>query len=356
MTTHPHPRIAARQCWSLLGSAALLALALVVAAPAQAQPWGAWMITDETETGDYIEVPHSPALNPTDQITIEGWVNISVDPECKSIVGKNWTEAWWVGVCNGILRSYLRGSSPGPRDAGRITSGWHHFAVVYNGIRRRHYVDGEEIFSWAESAPLGTSTSPMRIGSDVQWTLPPDGAIDQIRIWNVGRNLLQLRETINQQISTPQPGLVAVYEMNGATDELGNHSGSLVGTPGFLTFPVTTGCETTPTSLCLGGRLAVSVDWRTRAGVEGVGTVVPGFAENSGNFWFFNPVNWEMLVKTVNGCTNNGHRWVFSAATTNVHYRMVVTDVVGGAQRIYFNYQGVSAPAVTDTMSLATCP
>ncbi len=329
--------------------------ALVLAPQAQAQPWGAWILTDLGTPGDYIEIPHSTDLNPTEQITVEGWIDVSAASGCQSLVGKGWTDAWWVGICSGTIRSYLRGSSS-VRDAGVLSGGWHHIAVTYNGIKRRHYIDGEEVGSWAEEGPLTTNTDAMRIGSDVDWSPTPDGAIDQIRIWSVARNVLQLRETINQQISDPMPGLEAVYEMNGATDELGGHSGSVVGSPGFLTFPVAIGCETTDTSLCLDGRLAASVTWRTNSGTEGVGHVVPGFAANSGNFWFFNPVNWEMLVKTVNGCTNNNHRWVFSAATTNVQYRLTVTDVVAGAQRIYFNYLGISAPAVTDTQSLATCP
>ena len=341
----------------LLTGLGLAAAVIFMLAPsaAQAQPWGGWIVTDVNEAGNYIEIPHSTDLNPTDQITIEGWINVANPSGCSSIVGKGWTTAWWVGVCSGTMRSYLRGSSS-LRDAGTLSSGWHHIAVTYNGVKRRHYIDGEEVGSWAEAGPLTTNTSPMRIGSDVSWSPPPNGAIDQIRIWSVARNVLQIRETINQQISAPMPGLEAVYEMNGATDELGGHSGNIVGTPGFLTFPVALGCETTETTLCLDGRLAATVTWRTNAGVEGIGRVVPCFADNSGNFWFFNPNNWELLVKSVDGCSNNGHRWVFSAATTNVQYRLTVTDVVAGAQRIYFNYQGVSAPAVTDTQALATCP
>ncbi|MCB1033312.1 MAG: LamG domain-containing protein [Acidobacteria bacterium] len=339
-----------------IGLGTVLAVAFFLSSPpAHAQPWGAWMLTGSSATGDYIQVPHSPALNPVSQITIEGWVSVSDGGGCSSIVGKGFQSAWWVGLCGTTLRSYLKGGASA-HDGGSLSSGWHHFAVTYDGVRRRHYVDGEEVGSWAESGPLTTNTAAMRIGSDVNWSPTPNGAIDQIRIWSVARTRSQLRETINQQISSPMPGLQAVYELNGATDELGSHSGSIVGSPGFLTFPVATGCETTDTSLCLDGRLAVTVGWRTRTGTEGVGTVVPCFAEDSGNFWFFNPNNWELLVKTVDGCANNGHRWVFSAATTNVHYRLTVTDVVAGAQKIYFNYQGVSAPAVTDTQALATCP
>ena len=39
-----------------------------------------------------------------------------------------------------------------------------------------------------------------------------------------------------------------------------------------------------------------------------------------------------------------------------VFYRMTVYDIHAGAQKIYFNYPGPPAPAVTDVTAFATCP
>jgi len=78
--------------------------------------------------------------------------------------------------------------------------------------------------------------------------------------------------------------------------------------------------------------------------------------DNSGLFWFFSSDNWEIMVKALNGCGLNNRYWIFSAATTNVFYRMEVFDTVGLEQKIYFNYPGPPAPAVTDTDAFATCP
>jgi hypothetical protein len=77
---------------------------------------------------------------------------------------------------------------------------------------------------------------------------------------------------------------------------------------------------------------------------------------NSGIFWFFSSDNWEVMTKALNGCSLNSHYWIFSAATTNVFYRMDVFDVRAGQQKIYFNYPGPPAPAVTDVDAFATCP
>jgi hypothetical protein len=341
-------------------AAALAAAALLPAPAAQAQPFGAWSIFERTPAG-HVRVPHHPALNPGAQITIEGWVNL--DPptsvtDCRSLIGKNWEQSWWVGACNGQLRSYLRGLSS-PRTAGRIADqGWTHFAVTFDGTTRRHYVNGELADSWVEPGPLTGSISELRIGSDVEWEFTPDGTMNEIRLWSVARTVQQIRAAINVPITTPQPGLVAVWSSAGTVDAVGIHDGVIVGNVTALTFPIGFGCTTTATSLCLHDRFVVSVDWRADGpGTSGQGRVAPLTTAQSGIFWFFSEQNWEVMVKVLNVCgVLNDRYWVFSAATTNVFYRMEVFDVEGGENKIFFNYPGPPAPAVTDTDAFATCP
>ncbi|MCP3963712.1 MAG: ricin-type beta-trefoil lectin domain protein [bacterium] len=115
-------------------------------------------------------------------------------------------------------------------------------------------------------------------------------------------------------------------------------------------------CEPSATGLCLNqDRFLVEVEWRDYAGVTGSGRVVPVDSEDSGILWFFSADNWEMLVKVLDGCGINEHFWVFAAATTDVEYRLRVTDVVGGEIREYFNPLGTAAPAITDPHAFAAC-
>ena len=115
-------------------------------------------------------------------------------------------------------------------------------------------------------------------------------------------------------------------------------------------------CAADATTLCLnGGRFRVHVDWRTPLGTAGPGRVVPFGSDDSGLFWFFNPDNWELLVKVLRGCPVNDHYWVFFAATTNVEFALTVTDTRTGAVRPYFNPIGRRADAVTDTAAFP-CP
>ncbi len=112
-----------------------------------------------------------------------------------------------------------------------------------------------------------------------------------------------------------------------------------------------------PTSLCLNDdRFRAEVDWRSfGTGPSGSALGFPR-TDDTGLFFFFNPDNWEMLVKVLDGCSVNNHFWVFHAATTNVEYTLRVTDTQSGQSRDYGNTLGRPAPAIVDTQAFATCP
>lgn len=333
-----------------------------VAIPLAAQPFSAFL--NIPSGSGYIAIPHSSAFDFSTGFTFEAWVSIS-DPGggCRSIFGNQWTAAQWVGICGTTLRSYIRGYVSGSTtqtfyDAGKVPANdWTHIAVTWDGTTRHHYVDGEEVGSRADPGDLTNTTQEIRIGSDVAFVNSPVGAIDEVRFWNVGLTKAQIRANINQRITTAQSGLVAVYHLDGnGNDAIGGHNGAATGTAAFLTSPVALSCTNTATSLCIGSnRFAVNVKWLTGSS-SGVGTVVPGYSSDSGLFWFFGPNNWELLVKLLDGCALNSRKWFFSAATTDQHYEAIVTDVVYGVTKRYFNYSGAAAPANTDTDAFATCP
>jgi len=87
----------------------------------------------------------------------------------------------------------------------------------------------------------------------------------------------------------------------------------------------------TSSRLCLnGGRFRAEVTWRIpSSGLEGTGTPIPLTAD-TGAFWFFQPSNYELLVKVLDGRALNDHFWVFYGSLTNVEFDLTVTDTVTG--------------------------
>jgi photosystem II stability/assembly factor-like uncharacterized protein len=103
------------------------------------------------------------------------------------------------------------------------------------------------------------------------------------------------------------------------------------------------------------GRFDVGVQWTDAIGRTGAGIPTPLRSANSGLFWFFDPNNWEVLVKVLDGCAINGHHWVLVAATTDVGYKLEIRDTAGSAIKRYTNEVGQASPAIIDTRAFA-CP
>jgi poly(3-hydroxybutyrate) depolymerase len=117
-------------------------------------------------------------------------------------------------------------------------------------------------------------------------------------------------------------------------------------------------CAADATHACLQqSRYRIALTWQDASGRTGVGSPVAGaVSPDSAVLWFFDPSNWELLVKVLDGCGLNQRVWVFAAATTNVAYTLTVTDTVTGKVKTYQNPAGRAAAAVTDTDAFATCP
>lgn len=334
-------------------------LFLFTAAIAMAQPFSGYATTSSGH--NYIRLPQRDYVGGS--FTFEAWVALRDQAGgCSSIAGNDYTKSIWIGVCGTTLRSYVRGSGSAYSIGTLPANDWTHIAVVFDNATKTHshYIDGELAGSRVEEGPITTSTTEWRLLSDVAWQFSPIGAIDEVRFWNVARTQAQIRSTITSTINAPAAGLISVYHLDGGyTDSIDPaRHGTAVGSVGILTTPVAAGCTTNATTLCVGtgGRFAVNVTWKTGTSA-GVGNVVPVTTSESGLFWFFGPNNWEVMVKVLNGCGFGTPRyWVFSAATTDVHYELEVTDLQRGVVKRYFNYQGTAAPAITDTGALATCP
>ena len=338
----------------------LLALAAGLPSGAVAQPFGNYLVFSgsgsATAGNGYLEVPDSAALDPPIAMTLEGWVQLATPfpaGGCRSLIGKDSSQSYWLGVCGSTLRASFRGGGS-QHDGGTVPAGrWTHVAVTDDGGTQKHYIDGELVGSFVAGGPPGASSAPLEVGGDVSWPESPAGALAEFRLWTYARTVDQIRATINVALSSPQQGLAAVWSLAGTgNDTLGVLNGTLRGTYQAVTPKALLACASpSPGDLCLAPAFLITVSWRTGDGATGPGTVVPVASTGSGIFWFFSLDSWELMVKVIDACALNGSVWMFSAATTNVFYRLEVADVRSGITKIYFNYPGPPAPAVTDTVA-----
>ncbi len=102
-------------------------------------------------------------------------------------------------------------------------------------------------------------------------------------------------------------------------------------------------------------RFTVEIDTRDFVGVERPARLVTQ-STDSAVLYFFDPDNWEVLIKVLDACDFNNRYWVFFAATTNVELTVTVTDTEADVVKQYTNELGHPADAITDTEAFATCP
>ena len=85
-------------------------------------------------------------------------------------------------------------------------------------------------------------------------------------------------------------------------------------------------CVESSTVLCLHeGRYEVKVEF-TANGETMPARVARPRTDDSGLFYFFEPNNWEMLLKVLDGCEFNEHHWVFAATASDLGIELVVRD------------------------------
>lgn len=111
-------------------------------------------------------------------------------------------------------------------------------------------------------------------------------------------------------------------------------------------------CEADDRTLCLeGGRFAVRARWETADG-SGDGRAWPRTSD-TGLYWFFGPNNLEMMIKVLDGCAINGHRWVFAGGLTDVAVTMTVTDSETGEQMTWENPAGTLFEPIQDVKAFS---
>jgi hypothetical protein len=131
---------------------------------------------------------------------------------------------------------------------------------------RSHYLNGVLVGTRADVGPLTTNTDPLRIGSDPAFGPEPEAALDEFRLWNVARTQGEIQSTMDTAISTPMPGLVAVWPLDSdGSDALGTYNGTIVGNPVFTTAVPALPAGALPVLLLLLAAVAVWTLTRGRA-------------------------------------------------------------------------------------------
>ena len=183
---------------------------------------------------DFVSCGNDSSLTEFDQFTMEAWVKLEDASQDQKILGKfrDWANIYLMGVISGQHYSQIYANGEVINfSAGTIPSNqWTHLALTYakgnagNNGSCYAYVNGEQVFSKTDVSdnPISVNNAdfPLIIGAapwdTAQWLT--EGMIDEVRIWNVARDITQIRENMYRTLGGHETGLVSYWMFYEGTD------------------------------------------------------------------------------------------------------------------------------------------
>jgi hypothetical protein len=151
---------------------------------------------------------------------VEFWVNPDADSDADAWImrqGGSWGVQWLGTGEERRIKFQADGFSDNIQSSDGVPAGeWTHVAIVYDGSNRNIYLDGELDTSSSGSDGPGTSNNRVRFGSNDaangQFFV---GQVDNVRLWNTDRNLIQIQNDQFVELDGTESGLDHLYQFDG---------------------------------------------------------------------------------------------------------------------------------------------
>jgi hypothetical protein len=157
------------------------------------------------DSNDRVLISNSDSLNPTDELTIEAWVNFDGNSQ-DFIFEKGVVNTQWSLFSHGydiMFRTFHEPDSgytnTSVTKSTYITNGqWHHIVGSWDGANKRIYIDSNLVKTAAKSGALKTSTATAAVGSfGTSTSYPFGGKIAKVGIYNRGLTSDEVSQNYN---------------------------------------------------------------------------------------------------------------------------------------------------------------
>ncbi|MGD8778929.1 MAG: FG-GAP-like repeat-containing protein, partial [Ignavibacteria bacterium] len=208
-----------------------------------AQPLNNWLEFDGID--DYVSLGNSSTLKPTSALTIELWAYHAdwANSNDSRLISNTSGGGYNIQIEEGIISCFVELNDDYQEIqvlSSTLTEGWHHFAFTCDGRYTKFYIDGElkgTLDAGGNYSLTYDSNNCTLLGAEVGGGCDVkgdylNGAIDEVRIWNVARTQQQIQDNMNLEVSSSSTGLACYWKLNEtsgdlAVDEKGNNHGTL---------------------------------------------------------------------------------------------------------------------------------
>ena len=183
---------------------------------------------------DWVRIPRTPLLEPTDELTIEVWIrpdsigstNNSRIVRIANSFGAGYILSWRQSGSS-KLELRIDGASSGacratdPTPVSTYFGQWIHVAGVYSATQNicKLYVNGVLKADKPAVGTLSYSGSDLFIGNHVESGEDFDGLIDEVRIWDVARTQPEIMGHMDAALLGSEFGLVGYWRFNEASGQ-----------------------------------------------------------------------------------------------------------------------------------------
>ncbi|MEI6558117.1 MAG: LamG-like jellyroll fold domain-containing protein, partial [Rhodospirillaceae bacterium] len=182
----------------------------------------------------HVEVASTPALTPTQALTLESWIQLTGPAAGGTIVSDLSGQAGfrlWFNDSSGQLEFDIGDGSAVRSVAGDASAladgGWHHVAANYDGSALHLLIDGTGIAeaSGIGGGALGQSAAALSIGNGLT------GALNELSLWSSARSQSEIAGDLSHTLGGHETGLAGDWHFDGS---LANSAASAGGAAGTL--------------------------------------------------------------------------------------------------------------------------
>ena len=177
-----------------------------------------------TASRGYLQVPDSPGLSMTGDLTLAAFVNVGSYTNFNGIVGKtavNQPASYDLYLIQGTGQPRLfRGNGAGVNGSATATAPipigeWHFLTVTHGGSAVNFYVDGIPTASGTIATTMADGNTPLYIGSRADQVTGFQGSMDAVRIYDRALSAGDVAELYASVVPEPGAGAVAILALVG---------------------------------------------------------------------------------------------------------------------------------------------
>jgi hypothetical protein len=166
-------------------------------------------------------IAEKPLLEIKTAITLEAWVNLGqFDKPWQAILTKG--DDWGITRYDETSRLAFHTSQGGAPfilegTTALVPGRWYHLSASWDGVNKRIYIDGILDASASWSGPLDAGNNDIVIGGKAGTPGREfKGAIDEVRIWSVGRSLVEIMADSGRKLTGFEPALRGYWRFDEA--------------------------------------------------------------------------------------------------------------------------------------------